>query len=332
MDMSRGHDKATCGGRTRPRRADAAAEGGRKAVGDPEALTQAAECLKLLAHPVRLRFVQLLLHGRYSVGELAEDSGVPNKVASEQLRLMQRCGVFTGERQGRKVHCQVAEPHLAKIVGCIESRLLSGPWSVPFANIRRDVAIRRGEDMSDCPSVSVERLAQLGRRGPVEVIDVRTPAEFRELHAAYARNVPLETLDPEAVADGRDGAAGEPIYVLCRTGSRAAQACAKFLAAGRREVVHVEGGTLAWAEAGLPVVRGRKAVSLERQVRIAAGFLVLLGAVLAVAVHPYWAGLSAFVGGGLVFAGVTDTCGMGMMLARMPWNQVKPEPAATCSR
>ena len=91
----------------------------------------------------------------------------------------------------------------------------------------------------------------------------------------------------------------------------------------------MEGGTLACVEAGLPVVRGRKAISLERQVRIAAGLLVLLGALLGWLVHPAFVGLSAFVGAGLVFAGVTDTCGMGLLLARMPWNRVK-EPAATC--
>ena len=95
---------------------------------------------------------------------------------------------------------------------------------------------------------------------------------------------------------------------------------------GWLNVVNVEGGTLACEAAGLPVVRGKKAISLERQVRIAAGFLVLVGAVLALTVHPYFAGLSAFVGAGLMFAGITDTCGMGMLLARMPWNQVSTEP------
>ncbi|MBO0696981.1 MAG: DUF2892 domain-containing protein, partial [Zavarzinella sp.] len=94
-----------------------------------------------------------------------------------------------------------------------------------------------------------------------------------------------------------------------------------LLAAGCPDVMNVEGGTAAWAAAGLPVVRGRKAVSLERQVRIAAGLLVVLGAVLGWLVHPAFVGLSAFVGAGLVFAGVTDTCGMGMLLARMPWNR-----------
>jgi rhodanese-related sulfurtransferase len=97
------------------------------------------------------------------------------------------------------------------------------------------------------------------------------------------------------------------------------------------DVVNVEGGTLAWEAAGLPLVHGaRKAISLERQVRIAAGFLVLVGAVLAMVVHPYFAGLSAFIGAGLMFSGITDTCGMAMVLARMPWNQVKASNEPVC--
>lgn len=90
-----------------------------------EDFAQAAECLKTLAHPVRLRMVQLLLHGRYTVGELAEDCQVPSNVASEHLRLMQRCGFFTSEREGRKVFYQVAEPHLQQIMNCVEGRFLS---------------------------------------------------------------------------------------------------------------------------------------------------------------------------------------------------------------
>lgn len=87
---------------------------------------------------------------------------------------------------------------------------------------------------------------------------------------------------------------------------------------------------MACVAAGLPVVRGKKAVSLERQVRITAGSLVLIGAILGYFVHPYWIGLSAFIGAGLAFAGITDTCGMGMMLARMPWNQI-PTNNSSCS-
>lgn len=85
----------------------------------------------------------------------------------------------------------------------------------------------------------------------------------------------------------------------------------------------LEGGIQAWDKAGLPLIRGRKTISLERQVRIAAGTLVLTGAILAWLVHPWFIALSGFVGAGLVFAGITDTCGMGMLLARIPWNNRK---------
>lgn len=98
----------------------------RKPTNNPEAFAMAAECLRVLSHPVRLRMVQLLLQGRYTVGELAEDSDIPNNVASEHLRLMQRCGFFTSQREGRRVFYEVAEPHLANIMSCIEDRFLKG--------------------------------------------------------------------------------------------------------------------------------------------------------------------------------------------------------------
>ncbi|GAA4428214.1 MULTISPECIES: ArsR/SmtB family transcription factor [Bremerella] len=93
---------------------------------DMDALGEAAECLKALAHPVRIRMVQLLLAGRFTVGEIAEDCGIAENLASEHLRLMQRCGFFTSERDGRRVYYSVAEPHLKDIMGCIESRFLTG--------------------------------------------------------------------------------------------------------------------------------------------------------------------------------------------------------------
>ena len=172
--------------------------------------------------------------------------------------------------------------------------------------------------------ITASELKQLCDRGePLCLIDVRTPAEYREMHVAAARNVPLDRLDPQTLRQDVKVAEGKPLYVICQKGGRGKQACEKLAAAGWSDVVNVEGGTLACEAAGVPLVRGKKTISLERQVRIAAGSLVLLGAVLSVTVHPYFIGLSAFVGAGLIFAGITDTCGMAMCLARMPWNQVK---------
>lgn len=178
-------------------------------------------------------------------------------------------------------------------------------------------------------TIPPKELAARKERGEAcDLIDVRTPVEFREVHVTFARNEPLDRLDPTALMKARNGATQQPLYVICKSGNRANQACEKFVAAGFTNIVNVEGGTSAWEQTGLPVVRGKKAVSLERQVRIAAGLLVLIGVALSF-VHPYWIGLSAFVGAGLVFAGVTDTCGMGMILARMPWNQVTSKPSGT---
>ena len=86
------------------------------------ALEQAAECLKTLAHPHRLRIVQMLLQGRYTVGQLAQACGLPSHMASEHLRLMQRCGFLTSEKDGRKTYYRIAQPHLASIMSCIEDR------------------------------------------------------------------------------------------------------------------------------------------------------------------------------------------------------------------
>ena len=180
--------------------------------------------------------------------------------------------------------------------------------------------------------IKPKELAELCKEGKkIELIDVRTPVEYREVHVEIARNVPLDRLDATAVMQAHNGSAHEPLYVICRSGSRGQQACEKFLKAGFSNVVNIEGGTMACVDAGLPVVRGRKAISLERQVRIAAGSLVLLGAGLSF-VHLAFIGLSAFVGAGLVFAGITDTCGMGMILARMPWNQCGKESTSCCAQ
>jgi len=179
------------------------------------------------------------------------------------------------------------------------------------------------ENEMNVKTITPKKLSELRASGEgVELIDVRTPAEFREIHVEFARNVPLDRLNASAF-EGR----ARPLYLMCYSGSRGREACVKLLNAAGVDVVNVEGGILAWEEAGLPVVRGKKTIPLERQVRIAAGSLVFLGSVLAAFVSLYWVVLPALVGAGLVFSGVTGTCGMAMLLARMPWNQVKEKSA-----
>lgn len=171
-------------------------------------------------------------------------------------------------------------------------------------------------------SIDVQPLAHLQSGGDVDLIDVRMPAEFCAAHAAGATNVPLDTLDPASIAGARNGRSEQPLYLICQSGGRSTKAVQKFLDAGIENVVNVHGGTNAWVAAGLPVIRGRKAISLERQVRIAAGSITLIGSLAAIVTgNVIFACIPAFIGAGLTFAGVTDTCGMGMMLAKMPWNR-----------
>jgi rhodanese-related sulfurtransferase len=153
----------------------------------------------------------------------------------------------------------------------------------------------------------------------VHLVDVRTPAEFGEVHLAGAQLMPLDRMDLAAVKATAEAA--DLCVLVCRSGKRAAQAQAKLNAAACPNVQVLEGGVDAWVAAGLPVQRGAAVMSLERQVRIAAGFLVVSGVVLGTWVHPGFYGISAFVGAGLMFAGLTDWCGMAMVLAKMPWNQ-----------
>ncbi len=170
-------------------------------------------------------------------------------------------------------------------------------------------------------TITPQKLAELQNTGKLlDLIDVRTPAEFREIHVPFARNVPLETLDPEQLRAAQERAPEGTVYLICRLGTRGENACAKLEAAGVK-AVNIEGGTLAWDAAGLPVVRGRKVIPLDGQVRIAIGFIVLTSSVLAVLAHPYWIAVAGFMGAGLMFSGITGFCGLAHALARMPWNQ-----------
>lgn len=172
------------------------------------------------------------------------------------------------------------------------------------------------------PTITSQELKALCEQGKkIELIDVRTPVEFREVHVDFARNIPLDQLDPQRVMQERTNTNSEPLYLICKSGARGQRACDLFVKAGFTQVVNIEGGTQACEQVGLPVVRGKKAISLERQVRIVAGGLVALGVLLGVLVSEWFLILSGFIGCGLVFAGITDTCAMGMLIARMPWNQ-----------
>jgi rhodanese-related sulfurtransferase len=164
----------------------------------------------------------------------------------------------------------------------------------------------------------------------VNLLDVRTPAEFARAHVACARLIPLGDLDADMFL--KTHRSGEPIYVLCQAGQRACAAIEQFQRAGCNDGVLVEGGTQAWIDAGLPVVRGTSsALPLMRQVQLVVGSISAIGALLALTVDPWFAVLPLLIGCGLLLAGVTGTCGMALLLAKMPWNRAQTERGETCA-
>jgi rhodanese-related sulfurtransferase len=166
--------------------------------------------------------------------------------------------------------------------------------------------------------ITAQDLAALWRSEPdLTVVDVRTPAEFESVHARGAKLQPLHDLSAHNFTRQQ-----KPVYILCKSGVRATQAAEKLLEAGVNHPVVVEGGTDAWVAAGLPVERsGRNVIPLDRQMRICAGALIFLGALLALTVHPLLALIPLFMGGGLVFSGVTGLCPMTNVIAKMPWTR-----------
>lgn len=161
-----------------------------------------------------------------------------------------------------------------------------------------------------------------------QLVDVREYSEYAAERVGGATLAPLSQLD--ASLGGVDSE--RPVYLLCRSGKRASQAAERLSARGFKNLRVIEGGLQGWAAAGLPVERGAGRVwALERQVRFTAGGLVLAGLLLSL-ISPWFILLSGLVGAGLTFSALTDTCGMGMMLARMPWNQKpKDRSGAACA-
>ncbi|GAA5481940.1 rhodanese-like domain-containing protein [Haloferula sargassicola] len=164
--------------------------------------------------------------------------------------------------------------------------------------------------------ITAKQLSDERAAGNVMLVDVRTPLEFGQIHIEGSKLMPLDRLRPEEVkaSDGE-------CVIICRSGKRAALAMEKLRAAGCENLRVLEGGVMAWEREGLPVNRGEPVLTLERQVRVVAGMMVVAGSLLGLYVNPVFHGLSIFVGAGIAFAGLTDWCGMALLLAKAPWNQ-----------
>jgi rhodanese-related sulfurtransferase len=170
---------------------------------------------------------------------------------------------------------------------------------------------------------STELEKKLSANPGLTVLDVRTPVEFEQTHIEGSINIPLDQFNPSDFLKNNSYPKEHKVYLICQSGQRSQHAAKLFDKEGLSGGIVIEGGLAEWIKAGFKVKTGStKVISLERQVRIAAGSLVLLGLVLAKFFHPAFIWLSAFVGAGLINAGITDWCGMGLLLARLPWNQL----------
>ncbi len=168
------------------------------------------------------------------------------------------------------------------------------------------------------PTVDAHTLKQKIDQQTITLIDVREPGEYAEAHIAGAASMPLSQLDPNQIVPKGN----TQLVLYCQSGRRSASAAQKLLAAGLAPVTQLEGGMATWQQAGYPTVGQQDApISLMRQVQIVAGALVFTGTLLGAFVSPWFLLLSGFVGAGLMFAGLSNTCMMGMLLAQLPYNQ-----------
>jgi rhodanese-related sulfurtransferase len=169
--------------------------------------------------------------------------------------------------------------------------------------------------------LSPQQLASALAAGGCQLIDVREPVEHAEAHVSGARLIPLGRIEARCSEIDRQ----RPVIVMCQAGKRGQAAAEKLLKLGFNDVRNLEGGMLAWKAAGMVCAEGsRQGIPLMRQVQLVIGACVFVGSLLAVWVDPRWVYLPMFFGAGLIFAGSTGFCGLALLLAKMPWNQVSP--------
>lgn len=165
------------------------------------------------------------------------------------------------------------------------------------------------------PSITAAELGRLG--GEIMILDLRSPIEFESEHIAKAVNIPLAELKARSKDLPRKG----ELILVCRSGKRAEQGAYLLL----QEAYHpriLAGGLLAWKKAGLPLVKGKQMISIERQIQLVVGVSVLTGTLLGVLVSPWFLVICGFFGLGLTFAGLTGTCALGLLLMKAPWNRL----------
>jgi len=179
--------------------------------------------------------------------------------------------------------------------------------------------------MNEFRTIAPDELNTLAQQGKqVHLIDVRSPAEYRASHVSGAISIPIDNLSADKIRDRfGDSSAGDeqPLFLTCHSGLRAQLAAERLKRAGFENVYLLEGGTEAWMNTGLPMQKCGNAISLERQVQIAIGALLVLKVIFGFTVNQLFFAAIPIIGAGLIVAGITRWCGMAQLMAMMPWNR-----------
>ena len=188
----------------------------------------------------------------------------------------------------------------------------------PF-NIDNIVRLNQKGQAASIEMVSPKQAQELVQKdSKAKLLDVRSALEFSQEHIQDSLNIPIDMLVSKIKELSQSG---QNYIVLCRTGNRSPMAADMLMQSGIHGVKVMDGGMISWQKHRLPVIKGQGGISIERQVRAVAGSLVLLGLILGLTVHRGFFGISIFVACGLIFAGLTDSCMMGMLLMKLPYNQ-----------
>ncbi|MFC1548712.1 MBL fold metallo-hydrolase [Candidatus Omnitrophota bacterium] len=188
----------------------------------------------------------------------------------------------------------------------------------PF-NIDNIVRVNQKGEAVTLKMISPKEAHELASKDPdAKLLDVRSVLEYSDVHIDNSINIPIDGLSARLDEFGKTK---KNYIVFCRTGNRSPMAADMLIQSGLQNVKVMEGGMTRWQKERLPVIKGVGGVSLERQVRLIAGILVLTGTLLGLLANKWFFAIPVFVSSGLIFAGITDSCLMGMLLMKLPYNK-----------
>jgi glyoxylase-like metal-dependent hydrolase (beta-lactamase superfamily II)/rhodanese-related sulfurtransferase len=223
----------------------------------------------------------------------------------------QRSSTIAKEKEGNPF---LKETNKETFVRNMRAKIIPKPF-----NIDNIIRVNQKGEATSLEMISPRDASSLLEQDPqAKILDVRSALEFSQVHIEHSLNIPIDMISAKI---NELSQSKQNYLVLCHTGNRAAMAADMLIQSGIHTVKVMEGGIIRWQKEKLPVTKGRGGMSLERQVRLIAGSLVLLGIMTSWLLHWAFIFVSVFVGSGLIYAGLTDNCLMGMLLMKLPYNK-----------